>query len=135
MITTCTKHFIFVAMLFSFATTSYSRDHLIYSVSRDLPMGYDNEVIRSNYYINMGKSHGLSKGTVLNVFRNISKENPYDNKKRIIYQVKIGELKVIHTDETAAITEVNKVLDGEHDPIFSIGKFMIGDTVSVNMNY
>ena len=55
---------------------SNSRDHLIYTVAEDIPMGYENEVIKKNYYINMGVEQGIKQGTVLDVFRVISKSNP-----------------------------------------------------------
>lgn len=96
-------------------------------------MGLDNEVIRKNYYINMGKIQGIQKDSVLNVFRIISIQNPYDNKKRVNYKVKIGELKVLHTSDEASIATVNKY-ETENVPVFELNQFMIGDHVAINVD-
>lgn len=96
-------------------------------------MGFENEVVRKNYYINMGSSQGVKKDSVLDVFRIISVQNPYDNKKRVNYKVKIGELKVLHSSEDAAIATVNEYVK-ENVPIFELNQFMIGDHVAINVD-
>lgn len=114
-------------------THSHGRDHLIYSVERDLPMGYENEVIRTNYYLDIGKDQGVNMGTILDVYRIISKQNPYDNLKRINYRLKIGELKVLHSDDNASIAIIEKQFNGVTNPILEVEGFMIGDNVTVNV--
>lgn len=94
-------------------------------------MGHENEVIRKNYYVNLGKGQGVSKDSVLDVHRIISVQNPYDNKRRVNYKVKIGELKVVHVSDDAAIAMVNSF--EEEKVIFELPQFMIGDHVSVNV--
>lgn len=96
-------------------------------------MGFDDEVIRKNYYVNIGSGQGVKKDSVLNVFRIISIQNPYDNKKRVNYKVKIGELKVLHSSDEASIAMV-KDYEKENTPIFELDKFMIGDHVSINVD-
>ena len=96
-------------------------------------MGLENEVIRKNYYINVGNGQGVKKDSVLDVFRIISVQNPYDNKKRVNYKVKIGELKVIHSTDDAAIAMVNNY-EKENTPIFELQQFMVGDHVSINVD-
>lgn len=96
-------------------------------------MGLENEVVRKNYYVNLGKNQGIKKDSVLDVFRIISVQNPYDNKKRENYKVKIGELKVLHTSENAAIAMV-KDYEKEDTPIFELNQFMIGDHVAINVD-
>lgn len=123
-----------MTFLFLFSLNLFARDHLIYSVAEDIPMGYENEIIKKNYYVNIGGSQGVQKGTVLDVYRVISKMNPYDNQKRINYKVKIGELKVVHADDEAAIGKLNKIDTGEDAPLFEVENFMIGDYVSINVN-
>jgi hypothetical protein len=113
--------------------SSYARNYVIFSIAQDLPMGYENEVIKKNYYINMGSSQGIKKESLLDVFRIISIQNPYDNKKRVNYKVKIGELKVIHSSEDASIAEV-KSYEKEKIPIFELNQFMIGDHVAINVD-
>ena len=120
--------------LLLFQTPLFARDYLIYSVAEEIPMGYDNEVTKKNYYINMGSAHGITEGSILNVYRVISNSNPYDQKTRINHKVKIGEIKVLHTDEDASIGSMKNVLTDENTPLFEISNFMIGDSVSVNID-
>lgn len=110
-----------------------ARSYVIFSMTQDLPMGFENEVIRKNYYINMGSTQGVKKDSIVDVFRIISVQNPYDNKKRVNYKVKIGELKVIHTSEDAAIATVQEYLK-EEVPVFDSQQFMIGDHVAINVD-
>lgn len=130
---TCTKLFFIFAFLIPLA--AFSRDHLIYSVGEELPMGEENEITKKNYYLNIGSNQGVSEGTILDVYRVISKMNPYDNKKRINYKVKVGELKVIHSEDEASIgiTELLKT-DIPTTPMFDISNFMIGDHINVKVN-
>jgi hypothetical protein len=102
-------------------------------MAQDLPMGFDNEVVRKNYYVNLGASQGIKKDSILDVFRIISIQNPYDNKKRVNYKVKIGELKVLHSSTDAAIAMVNSY-EKEDVPIFELNQFMIGDHVAINVD-
>lgn len=124
-------------IVFLFALLSsisiHARSYVIFSMSQDLPMGFENEVIRKNYYINMGSSQGVKKDTVLDVFRIISIQNPYDNKKRVNYKVKIGEMIVLHSSTDASIATV-KEYEKENVPIFELNQFMIGDHVAVNLD-
>lgn len=96
-------------------------------------MGLENEVVRKNYYINMGAGQGVKKDSILDVFRIVSVQNPYDNKKRVNYKVKIGELKVLHSSDEAAIAKMNSY-ETEETPIFELNQFMIGDHVSINVD-
>lgn len=126
---------VFFALLWaSLSAKGFSRDHQIYSVSEEVPMGYENEILKKNYYVNIGENQGVRKGTVLDVFRVISKLNPYENQKRINHRVKIGELQVLHADDEAAIGAFKEINDGREDPLFEIENFMIGDHVSVSVN-
>ena len=111
----------------------WARSYVIFSLAQDLSMGLENEVIRKNYYVNMGKGAGVKKDAILDVFRIISVQNPYDNKKRVNYKVKIGELKVIHASDDAAIATVNEY-EKEDVPVFELPQFMIGDHVSINVD-
>lgn len=94
-------------------------------------MGQENEVIRKNYYVNVGKGQGVNKDSVLDVHRIVSVQNPYDNKRRVNYKVKIGELKIIHSSDEASIAMLHKYIDEE--TIFELPMFMIGDHVSISV--
>jgi len=129
----CKKHFLIISVLLLFSLNSIARDHLIFSVTEDVPMGNENEVLRRNYYVNIGNNQGVTPGTTLDVFRVVSKSNPYDNKQRINYRIPIGQLEVIHSEEESAVTYIKKLNMNVKDPIFEINNFMIGDHVSVNI--
>lgn len=110
-----------------------ARSYVIFSMAQDLPMGFDNEVVRKNYYINLGSGQGVKKDSIIDVSRIISVQNPYDNKKRVNYKVKIGELKVLHASDEAAIAMVHEYTK-DQAPIFELNQFMIGDHVSINVD-
>lgn len=129
----CKKALLSALILF-FSLNSYARDYLIYSISEEIPMGYENEKIKKNYYLNLGENQGIKPGTTVDVFRTISKLNPYNNQKRINYKVKVGELSIIHSDSEASIAIVKKFSKDFGKTVFEINNFMIGDAVSVNVN-
>jgi hypothetical protein len=120
--------------LLIFAQTTYAKSYVIFSLAQDLSMGVENEVIRKNYYINMGSGQGVKKDSVVDVFRIISVQNPYDNKARVNYKVKIGELKVLHAMDEAAIATLNEYEKEDSTPIFELPQFMVGDHVSINVD-
>lgn len=112
---------------------AWAKTYVIFSMTQDLSMGVENEVIRKNYYVNFGSDQGVKKDSVLDVFRVISIQNPYDNKKRVNYKVRIGKLKVLHTTEEASIASLQDY-EKEETPIFDLPQFMIGDHVSINVD-
>lgn len=124
---------IMVTLVFT-ATMAIAKDYVIYSIAQDLPMGNKDEVIRKNFYVDMGQSQGVKKGSLLEVYRVISMLDPYESKKRFNHRVKIGELKVLHSEDTSSIGALSKIEDSNDEtPVFEIGKFMIGDIVTVKV--
>ncbi len=110
-----------------------ARDYVIYSIMQDFPMGSPSEVLKKNFYINMGKMQGIKNGALLDVQRSISVLDPYQNKKRFEHNVKIGTLKVIHTESETAIAEINEFSLAKAGPLLDVNSFMIGDKVSINL--
>ena len=111
---------------------SVAKEYIIFSIVQDIPMGQEGEVIKKNYYINIGQQQGVKEGTLLDVYRVISRADPYSSKQRYNYKVKIGKLKVLHSEDTAAIGVLKEIKTGEDAPLYEIDNFMIGDLVSVN---
>lgn len=111
----------------------FARTHQIFTVAEDLPMGFENEILRKNYYVDIGKEQGVQKGTTLDVFRVISKANPYNDQKRVNYKVKIGELEVLHSEDGSAIGILKNFQGGVKSPLFEVSGFMIGDHVTVKV--
>lgn len=124
---------LFMVTLAFTASMAIAKDYVIYSISQDIPMGVEKEVLRKNYYIDMGKNQGVSKGSVLDVYRVISVLDPYESKKRFNHKIKIGEVKILHAEEASSIGIMSKLEGEEETPVFEIGKLMIGDIVSAHV--
>ena len=124
---------LFMVTLAFTASMAIAKDYVIYSISQDIPMGFEKEVLRKNFYIDMGKSQGVSKGAILDVFRVISVLDPYESKKRYNHKIKIGEVKVLHSEEGSSIGVLNKIESEEDTPLFEVGKLMIGDMVTAHV--
>jgi len=118
-------------MLILMATAATARDYVIYSITQDIPMGEPNEVIRKNYFINMGKSQGLREGAKISVFRTVSNQDPFDSNTRYNFKVPIGVLEVVHSESDAAITQKLSLNTTQNTPQFELYDFMIGDEVKV----
>lgn len=129
------KHFTILLLLLSISSFAQARDHLIYSIEEELPMGFENETLKKNYYINMGSNQGVDKGTLLNVYRVISKLNPYNNQRRINHKIKVGKVKILHSSSESSIGILKELYnDKDESPLFDLEDFMIGDHVDVSVN-
>jgi hypothetical protein len=124
---------LFMVTLAFTASMAIAKDYVIYSIAQDIPMGVEKEVLRKNYYIDMGKNQGVSKGSVLDVYRIISVLDPYESKKRFNHKIKIGEVKILHAEEASSIGILNKIESEEETPVLEIAKLMIGDVVSAHV--
>lgn len=112
-----------------------AKDFIIFSIDQEFPMNDEHVDLKKNYYINMGKNQGIKKGSFLNVYRSISKLDPYKTKKRYLFDVKIGEVEILHLESDSAIAKKSKIsIKNEKTPYFEIPSFMIGDKVSINVN-
>jgi len=121
-----------IALTFT-ASMAIAKDYVIYSISQDIPMGNKDEIIRKNFYVDMGSNQGVKKGSVLDVYRVVSVLDPYESKKRFNHRIKIGEVKVLHAEDSSAIGVLNKLEESEETPVFEVGKMMIGDIVTVKV--
>ena len=108
-------------------------EFVIYAVAQEVPMQNNTPPPAKNYFVNLGTNQGIKPGTILNVERMISEIDPFKAHKRFNHQVKIGELKVIHSeDESSIATAINydvtaKGLSPEYTAL------MIGDRVQVKL--
>jgi hypothetical protein len=113
--------------------SNFARDYIIYSISQSVPMGEPNEIIKKNFYTNLGLEQGVGKGTVLDVYRTVSRSDPYQSKMRYNYKIKIGEIAVLHAEQSSSIGKISKVNTEAKYPLFEIDAFIIGDQVSVHI--
>ena len=105
---------------------------MIYSVAQDFPMGFENEKIRKNFYVNIGSNQGIKTGTELSVFRIMTRQNPFSTEKSVTFKVKVGELRVVHSEKEDAIAVFSK-LNGDEDVYFDGNALMVGDQVDVKV--
>ena len=124
--------FLTVLIFLFTASMSVAKEYIIFSIVQDIPMGTEGEVVKKNYYVNIGGQQGVKEGSILDVYRTISRVDPYSSKQRYNYKIKIGQLKVLHSEDTAAIGILKQIKSGEDAPLYEIDNFMIGDLVSVN---
>lgn len=118
-----------------YQVTANARDYVIYSIIHELPMGVPGEVLTKNYFVNMGKNQGVFSGNNLAVYRIISRHDPFEETKRYNYRVKIGELKIVHAEDEAAIGVLRKINLGPQEfPTWEYKDFMIGDRIDVSLN-
>jgi sRNA-binding protein len=59
--------------------------------------------------------------------------DPYQNKKRYNHKIKIGQLKVLHAEETNAIAVLDKMEKEDEMPVLDVSSLMIGDLVNVHV--
>lgn len=107
---------------------SYAKNYVIYSITQDIPMGEANEIPKKNFYVNMGKNQGVHEGSTIDVYRLISRDNSFETEKTTFFRVKIGELKIVHSEDENAIAVLGKFLV-ESPMHFEINGLMIGDAV------
>jgi hypothetical protein len=124
---------IFLVCLTFTASMAIAKDYVIYSIAQDFPMGNKDEQLRKNFYVDMGKNQGLSKGTVLDVFRVISVLDPYESKKRFSHRIKVGELKVLQAEDSSSIGTLNKLEKDDETPVLDVSTLMIGDVVNAHV--
>ncbi len=118
--------------IFLLSINLMAKDYLIFSVEQDLPMGFDNEIVNKNYYINMGSDQGLSSGTKLSVYRTVVQKNPYDKSSQQ-FRLKVGEVEIIHAESTRSIAVASARTKTALSPVLEIDSFMIGDSVAVTL--
>ncbi len=113
---------------------AFSKDYVIYSIEHKLPMNDEqtNQELEKNYYVNLGKGQGIIEGTELEVFRTISVLNSFDDQERTTHKIKIGKLKVIHTEDRSSIAIAVQDTK-EQKPIVEINHFMLGDKVNISI--
>jgi hypothetical protein len=123
--------YLFLCTLISYSI--YANEYIVFGVNQNLPMGIPNEVILKDYYLSFGGHQGLRNGTIVDVFRKISQINPLSNKKRYKYKVKIGEMKIIHTEESTSIARIHKTNKQNKLIILDIDSILIGDLVDIHI--
>ncbi len=112
---------------------AFGQDFVIYSVAQEIPMQNHTPPPLKNYFVNLGKNQGIKPGTILNVERMISEIDPFKAHKRFNHQVKIGELKVIHSEDESSIAIAVDYDATQQGLAPEYTALMIGDRVQVKL--
>lgn len=110
-----------------------ARDYVIFSIAQEFPMSPEHTSLIKNYYVNIGSNQGVGKDTELDVFRIISRVDPYGTTKRYNYKVKIGTLKVLHAEESSAVAIMSKAHKQTENLYLEVPSAMIGDHIAVKV--
>lgn len=128
---TCKILLLKMAMLFSI--NAFATDYQIYSIFHELPMENNQQNLTKNFYVNVGEEQGVKEGTILDVYRSLSVLDPYDTKRRYNHKIKVGEVKVIHSDLKSSIAIYHELKKGPETPQLDVQNFMVGDSVNVKL--
>lgn len=109
---------------------SIAQTYTVYALNQDLPMGEKDEVINKNFFLTIGKEQGVYPGAILDVFRTLFVLNGANSLERINHRVKIGEMRVIHTENRASVAVMQNQLKLETGLVLQFKGFRIGDEVS-----
>ncbi len=112
------------------AATAAHSEVTVYGIYRPLPLGEPNEVDQKDYYVSGGLRAGIRKGATLKVFRKTSTHDLLNRKLQADVEFPIAELKVIHSDENAAVARLVKLLPAEETPAISPRAVLVGDRVT-----
>ena len=120
---------VLVSALLIMITPAQAEDFVVYSIYKQLDMGNPGEVPQKDYYINLGHTQGVHEGTTVTVYRKVS---TYDLLSEKLYKdmtFPIAKLKVIHSEGSASIARMEKMLAGEFTPAITPKAVMIGDII------
>jgi len=101
----------------------------VYSIYQGLNLGGPGEVTQKDFYVNMGSSQGISKGTQLQVYRHTP---TFDLVSQQVYRdvtFPIALIKVIHVEPNVAIARLVSFLPPEQSATVSPKAIMVGDLV------
>lgn len=95
-------------------------------------MGNPGEVPRKNYYLNMGSSHGLHEGSLVNVIRRVSTYNLLTEKVFNEIKFKVATLKVIHVERSIAVAVIDQSVAARDIPVAEVKGILIGDSIEIS---
>ena len=123
------------ALVFFFILSfgAFSKNHVIFNIAQEVPLDDATRPIK-NFYINMGQNQGVQEGVILDVFRVVSRIDPYEAKKHYNFKVKIGELKILHSEDDSAIGGPHSFTTSKDALYFEVDGIMIGDHVAVKID-
>lgn len=103
----------------------------VFNITHELSMGKRNNVIQKDYYLTLGENQGIFKDTLVDVYRVVSKNDPYQNNRTYTYKIIIGTLRIIHSQSNTSVARIYKLTSPEDTPIQDVHAIMIGDYISI----
>jgi outer membrane protein OmpA-like peptidoglycan-associated protein len=109
------------------ASSGLDRRFTVFKADFDItPSNNDDETLVKDFYINGGEKDGISRGTVLDVYREKVVRDSFQGKETII-SILIGQLQAIRVFENVAITRITSLSYSENTPVLQYQSVMIGD--------
>ncbi len=101
----------------------------IFNVQKSLPLTNDEPVV-TDYYINAGKSQGITPNMIIPVVRRVSVHDPFFNQSAGDIYVDVGTLRVIFVDQHLSVARLHK-LNQDEAPVIDFEALMVGDRVDL----
>ena len=109
------------------------KDFVIFDMRKTLPLN-DRQAVQRDYYINMGEEYGAKVGALLDVYRRVPVVDIYRDKPQGDLLVKVGQLRIIHTQKSMSVTRLVGLSDPKNIPVVLFESVMLGDRVEVAEN-
>lgn len=123
----------FVFLTFSPMIVQSSQESIpvVYQVYQGLDLGDEKGAPPKDYYVNIGSSKGVSKGTVLQVYRRAPSYDTLHEKILRDVTFPIAWLKVIHVESKSSVARLEKFLPQAEAPISLPQAVMVGDLIQI----
>lgn len=113
------------------ASTVQAQEHVVYSAQRGLWMGGNTPVPPMDYYLTLGRNHGLLPGSKVEVMRRQATYDVVNKKLHKDLTYVIARLRVIHSETGASIARLESMTPEAERPALTPNGVAIGDLVRV----
>ena len=112
-------------------SSAHGAEPMVYGVYRAMEMGEPGEVVRKDYFVNMGSKHGVRIGSKLEVFRKTPSYDLVNGQLHSDVTFPIATLKVIHVEGNTAIARLDQMKPLDKTPAIVPLTVMSGDLVQL----
>ena len=112
--------------------SSYSpkaAEHVVYQVYQPLSLGNETTPVSKDYYIDMGSVHGLSRGSLLQIFRRVETYDMVRDRASRDMTFPVALVRVIHVESKTAVARLEKLFPITDVPAEMPLAIMVGDLV------
>ena len=106
-----------------------ANDAIVYSVYKGIDLGFPNEELQKDFFINLGTNQGIKTGAILEVSR---KMPSYDLTTEKLYKDLVfpfAKLRVIHAEKDASIARLETLYPASKTHIINPKGVIVGDIV------